>query len=89
MAQSYDSVALNADGNWTSIHSAQPGIVSAPGLTVQNVGPEQVRVFFGGASAPTGVNAGHELNPGEAYYDKAGSAQIWARGPGIIALSVD
>lgn len=89
MAASYPSIALPANGTWAELTSLEAGIVSAPGTSIQNVGWSQVVVFFGGASAPTGVSDGHILGPGVGYYDKNGSAHIWAKGPGIVALSKD
>lgn len=87
MATSYPSIALPTNGAWAELTSLEAGIVSAPGTAIQNVGWDQIMIFFGGVSAPSGPSDGHILAPGQGYYDKNGSAHIWARGPGIVAVS--
>lgn len=87
MATSYPTLSLPA--GWTDIAAEQAGIASAAGTTIQNVGQQTVRVFFGGAQAPADANAGHVLGRFDGYYDKNGSANIWVKGPGHIALSKD
>jgi len=82
MATSYPNITLNA--GWTDIAAVQAGIASAAGVTVQNVGLGTISVFFGGASAPA---AGHVLARFAGFYDKNGSAHIWVKGPGTVALS--
>lgn len=87
MATSYGSIALSSD-IWTDVTGALAG---AAGVTWQNVGPYELMVSFGGAAAPA-AGEGQILLPGCAYYDKNGSAKIWARamGPaGAIAATKD
>lgn len=85
MATSYPTLSVEA--GWTDIASEQAGIASAAGVTVQNVGQDPVTVFFGGAQAPTGAQDGHVLGRFSGYYDKNGSAHIWVKGPGTVAIS--
>lgn len=87
MATSYPTISLPE--GWTDLTVSQPGIASSSGTTVQNVGKQNVQVYFGGASAPSNTLDGHVLGRFDAYEDVNGSAHIWAKGPGHIALSKD
>lgn len=87
MATSYAKTSLAAE-TWTDITGA---LGSAAGVTWQNIGSYDLLVSFGNVSAPA-AGEGQLLRPGAAFYDKSGSARIWARalGPaGAIAATKD
>ena len=63
---------------WADIAGAA---ASTAGVTWQNQGPSDAWIAFTTA-APTGADAIHILAPGEAFYDKNGSAHVWAQAIG-------
>ena len=62
-------------GTWTDVSGAA---ASVAGVSWQNNGPGVLQIAFN-ATAPDGTVAYHTLNPGSGFYDKNGSAKIWAR----------
>ncbi|BEV00055.1 hypothetical protein [Novosphingobium olei] len=73
------------DGTWKSVEGAA---ASVAGVTWQCLGPEALQIAFTTAApANNAVDAYHNLARNEAYYDKSGSAKVWARGPVGTALS--
>lgn len=70
---------LEAGADWASVEGAA---ASVAGVTWQNLGPEPVLIAFA-ASAPGPTTAYHRLNIGEAFYDKNGSAKVWAKMQGV------
>lgn len=65
-------------GDWTDVIGAA---AAQAGVTWQNVGRDDVLIAFT-TIAPTASDGYHILAPGEAYYDKNGSAHLWAKNPG-------
>jgi hypothetical protein len=57
---------------------------SVAGVTWQNIGPSPIHIAFT-TTAPGDTDAFHVLKAGEAFYDKNGSAHVWARYTGHIA----
>lgn len=62
---------------WTAVEG---GAASVAGVTWQNVGPDKLMIAFT-AAAPVGgaTDAVHLLGPGVTWYDRNGSAKVWAR----------
>lgn len=60
---------------WTAVEGAA---ASVAGVTWQNLGRDEIMIAFT-AIAPTASDAVHLLKRGEAFYDKNGSAKVWAR----------
>lgn len=70
-------VRKRVTGVWTSIEGAA---ASVAGVTWQNVGSFEVYIAFTTSAPAEGeTDAYHILAPGTAYYDKNGSAKVWAR----------
>lgn len=76
MAASNADVSVTTD--WQDLVVTYAGLAGASAY-VQNKGPNDAVVFFGGASEPAGVN-GVLLQPGEPAYGTAD--HIWVRGLG-------
>lgn len=68
-------VKENLSSNWSDVAKSA---ASVAGVTWQNVGPGDCVISFTTAE-PTSADAYHVLKSGEAYYDKNGSAHVWAR----------
>lgn len=84
MATSYPDIDLG--DAWLDLCEEQTAIASVAGTVIQNVGGGTAMLYFGGASAPVG-DMGLRLLPGQHFIDGRGSAHIWARGPGRVAVS--
>ena len=82
-------VFANLTGAWTEVSGAA---ASVAGVTWQNLGPGMIHIAFT-TLAPAGgpTDAYHNLNPGEAFYDKNGSAKVWARATigGALSATAD
>lgn len=80
---------LNAKSDWAQIQGAA---ASVAGITWQNVGKVSANIAFS-AAAPGINDAYHILQPGEAFYDKNGSAKVWAKpatsGSPVLAATRD
>lgn len=61
--------------SWTAVEGAAASVV---GVTWQNLGKDEIMIAFT-AIAPTANDAVHLLKRGAAFYDKNGSAKVWAR----------
>lgn len=63
--------------NWTAVEGAA---ASVAGVTWQNVGQDEALIAFT-TTAPAGgaTDAVHLLKRGDMFYDKTGSAKVWAR----------
>lgn len=93
MATPRVSVAVPAGPNWTNVIG---GAANIAGVTWQCRGAVPIEIAFTTAKPSTpwsGTDAVHILEPGAAYYDVNGSAQLWARslgtGSGWIAATSD
>lgn len=75
---------MNANADWAEIQGAA---ASTAGVTWQNVGKVAAGIAFV-ATAPDGDDAYHILQPGQAFYDKNGSAKVWAKPAGIGSASL-
>lgn len=71
-------VFASLGASWTSVEGAA---ASVAGVTWQNVGPGTAHVAFT-SSAPGNADAYIVLQPNGAFYDKSGSAKVWARNAG-------
>lgn len=62
---------------WVDIAGAA---ASVAGVTWQNIGPGSVQISFTTSSPAAGgaTDAYHTLKTGEAFYDRNGSAHVWA-----------
>ena len=60
--------------DWTDIIGAA---ASVAGMTWQNLGPGSATISFSTAK-PVSTDARHVLERGQAFYDKTGSAHLWA-----------
>ena len=70
---------------WTEVSGAA---ASVAGVTWQNLGPGTAQIAFTTLAPANGAtDAYHSLNPGEAFYDKNGSAKVWARAQQGVALA--
>lgn len=63
--------------SWTAVEGAA---ASVAGVTWQNLGKDEIMIAFT-TLAPSGAasDAVHVLKRTEAFYDKNGSAKVWAR----------
>ena len=75
---------------WVDVAGAA---ASVAGVTWQNIGGVRFRIAFTtSAPAEGSTDAYHVLQPGEAYYDKNGSAHVWVvapHGDAIISATAD
>lgn len=88
-AGSFKSVALDRTQylDVVALATAQSESISGLDLTFQNMGAEPVLIFFGGASAPTGRQIGHKINPGQTIFGGAVD-HVWAKGSGDLSFWV-
>lgn len=63
---------------WTDISGAAAAVA---GVTWQNVGKDRAVLAFT-AVAPVAADPFLTLEPGQMFYDKTGSANIWAKSAG-------
>lgn len=71
-------VLASVSSSWADIAGAA---ASTAGTTWQNVGKDPAVISFT-ASAPGASDAYILLPPGKSYYDKNGSANVWAKSTG-------
>lgn len=78
-------VLASVGSTWTDIAGAA---ASTAGVTWQNVGKDPAVISFT-AVAPVAADAYLLLQPGQTYFDKNGSANVWAKstGPAGATLS--
>jgi hypothetical protein len=69
---------------WADIGATIAGVISTPVL-LQNIGFDDVKVVFGGASAPTG-KSGINLNTDDSISGTA--AKVWVKSSTSSTLSV-
>ena len=85
MTTSYPAVN-KATAAWVDVVAANAALSGVP-ITLQNNGNHNIRIFFGGTSAPASPLDGTLLGPGERFVGSA--ANIWIYGIGGYSAMVN